>query len=76
MTRIFDVSRSYPFRPLSMTLADATRTEAADASPCRRNTACADRRRIPAGALLVGLGSRLAMLVLRITSPDSVHRER
>jgi hypothetical protein len=28
---------------------------------------------IPAGALLVGLGSRVAMLVLRITSPDRVN---
>jgi hypothetical protein len=28
---------------------------------------------IPAGALLVGLGSRVAMLVLRITSPDKVN---
>ena len=27
---------------------------------------------IPAGALLVGLGSRVAMFILRITSPDSV----
>lgn len=27
---------------------------------------------IPAGALLVGVGSRLAMLVLRVTSPDRV----
>jgi hypothetical protein len=27
---------------------------------------------IPAGAVLVGLGSRLAMFILRITSPDSV----
>ena len=28
---------------------------------------------IPAGALVVGLGSRFAMLVLRLTSPDTVH---
>jgi hypothetical protein len=28
---------------------------------------------VSAGALLVGLGSRVAMLILRLTSPDSVH---
>jgi hypothetical protein len=28
---------------------------------------------VPAGVILVGLGSRLAMLLLRLTSPDRVH---
>ena len=28
---------------------------------------------ISAGALLIGVGSRVAMLILRVTSPDSVH---
>ena len=31
---------------------------------------------IPTGALVVGLGSRIAMFVLRITSPDRVHGVR
>ena len=31
---------------------------------------------IPTGALVVGLGSRLAMFILRITSPDRVHGVR
>ena len=31
---------------------------------------------IPVGALVVGLGSRIAMFVLRITSPDRVHGVR
>ncbi len=64
-----------------MTASTTDTASTADTATAARDEFWRDRREalrvlivggIPAGALLVGVGSRLAMLVLRVTSPDRV----